>query len=114
MPELAEPRRVGLLFQSFEFHHKIFVGVLEYARLYRNWAFERSRPEVASLERFAEQGVEGVIGQLTDPALIDAVRRLGVPAVNISDGREVTELPNVLADDFMIGQLAADHLFARS
>lgn len=114
MPEFDSPRRVGLLFQSFEFHHKIFVGVLEYARLYRNWAFERAWPEVASLERFAERGVQGVIGQLTDPPLIEAVRRLGVPAVNISDARQVTELPNVMADDFMIGQLAADELFSKA
>ena len=113
MREPDHPRRVGLLFQGFEFHHKIFLGVLEYARPYRHWIVERSFPSLASMERFADQGVDGVIGQLTEPAVVEAVCRLGVPAVNISAVLEITALPNVLADDFMIGQLAADHLVAR-
>lgn len=113
MSPLDKPRRVGLLFQGFEFHHKIFIGVLEYARMYRNWAFERALPQVANIQRFIDQGVEGVIGQITEPALVDAVRQLGVPAVNISACDQVTTIPNVVANDVMIGQIAADHFYGR-
>lgn len=109
----TQPRRVGLLLHNIEFHHKIFLGILEYARLYRNWAFERALPQVSSVRRFKEQGIEGVIGQLVDAPVVEAVRESGLSAVNISAAWEVTEVPNVLANDFMIGQLAADDLFSQ-
>jgi LacI family transcriptional regulator len=110
--ELDRPRRVGLLFQGFEFHHRIFLGVLEYSRIYRNWIIERSLPTLAGIQRFVDQGVDGIIGQITEPAIIEAIHRLRLPAVNISALIDVTTLANVLADDVMIGQLAADHLFS--
>lgn len=113
MNDLTRPRRVGLLLDYVEFHHKIFLGVLEFSRLYRTWMLDRALALVSNLERFAESGIDGIIGKLTDPEMRERVVSLGIPAVNISAAAEVSGIPSVLANDVMIGQLAADHLYSR-
>ncbi len=112
MHTLTQPRRVGILLDNIEFHHKIFLGILEYSRLYRNWILDRALPLAANVQRFADSGIEGIVGKLTDPHVVDTACRLNLPAVNISAATRVTALPSVLAHDEMIGQLAADHLLA--
>jgi LacI family transcriptional regulator len=54
--------------------------------------------------------VEGVIFSGHNQEILDRVRQLGVPAVNISALLESTTFPSVVADNAAVGRMAADHL----
>jgi LacI family transcriptional regulator len=110
---MTTPLLVGLPLVHHDHHRRIFQGVLDYVRPYRNWALERIWPNDDSLRKLAQRGLAGIIGQLTDPGVAEAVLSLGVPAVNISGQKQLKNVVTVSSDEEMIGQLAANYLAAR-
>src|SRR5262245_19794959 len=110
---VTPPLLVGLPFAHHDYHRRVFRGVLDYVRPYRNWALERIWPDAKSINKLAERGLGGLIGMLTDPNVGEAAQASGVPAVNISGQRQIEGIVTLVSDEEMIGQLAANHLAAR-
>lgn len=90
----------------------LFHDVIDFARPFRDWTFRHAWPEPDGIEDLAQWGANGLIGQITEPAVVAAAIRTGLPAVNLSNARELDELTCVVNDDSVIGRLAADHLFS--
>jgi LacI family transcriptional regulator len=53
-----------------------------------------------------------MIGHFADPALVEQIRRAGLPAVDIAPADAERDLPQVTTDDMAVGRLAAAHLLS--
>jgi LacI family transcriptional regulator len=56
---------------------------------------------------------DGVISRATTPKLVEAIRKNGVPLVEVTDRRGDGDLPQVRSDDEAIGRIGAEHLLER-
>lgn len=54
--------------------------------------------------------IDGVIGQMGNPALVEAIVARGLPAVNLIRSRPNPAMHEALVDDTLCGRLAAEHL----
>lgn len=107
---IERARRIGLALHTTGMHEQIMHGVLEFARPYRDWTMIRSWPALAQMRELLNWDIHGVIGQVTDRDVINAIRARGVVIVNTSNARPVEDVTTVKQDDLLVGQLAADHL----
>ncbi len=80
-------------------------------------AFSRERPGwrfslVTSPAQWAValREADAAIGHITDPALISAIRRRRLSAVNLSSSAHPTGLGSVHSDEATVGRVAADHV----
>lgn len=105
-------RRVALLVQTTsEWHRQLLRGVADYAREHGPWDFHiepRGLLETMHLPR-GWRG-DGVILRLVDRAQERALRRRGLPAVNVSwQGTHSRAIPRVSSDESACARLAASH-----
>lgn len=91
-----------------------FRGVLDYKEHTAHWQMVgvASAP-ITAFEDVDLSAVDGVIGFFRQQQWVDAVRRAGVAAVNLSTGMEEAPLPRVGNDDEAIGRMGAEHLLER-
>ncbi len=90
-------------------------GVFAYVREHSPWFFhlvEQGRGEDPPAWLADWQG-DGVIARIENQRVADAVVASGLPAVDVSAGRFVPNLPWVETDDREIAELAVEHLAAR-
>jgi LacI family transcriptional regulator len=87
------------------------IGVLQYARPAKDWAFIQVGPsDVLDALRRQDSFFDGAIGELGHPAAWAAARKARFPVVNLFGGHGLRGLPTVGVDDRAIGQMAAEHL----
>ncbi len=112
----VQRRQVALLIETSNAYARgLLQGVVHYIREHRPWAFHlmeqgRGDDPPAWLENWHG---DGIIARIETPRIARAVRRAGVPAVDLSAARLVPELPWVETDDAQIARLAAEHLLER-
>ncbi len=109
MPE-PQHHKIGVLLHP-DYDRPLIHEVIEYARPYRNWTVRHAWPKLDGVQHLAQWGAEGIIGPMNDPEVLEAVRQSGLPAVNTHDGIEPMDVPSVMSDSTMIGQLAANYLY---
>jgi LacI family transcriptional regulator len=92
-------------------------GIITYAQKQGGWHFLSSPTMFPGAQEFSLTPVslkgwkgDGIIGFINDHAEARDVRRLGLPAVNLSGIRGDLELPRVVSDNYAIGRLGAEHL----
>lgn len=108
--------RVALLIEtSNAYARNLLSGVVAYIREHAPWSFylvEQGRGEdpPSWLERWKG---DGIIARIESARIAEAVRRAGLPAVDVSAGRFLPSLPWVETDDTAIARLAADHFLER-
>lgn len=110
-------RRVALLVQTAsDWSRQVLRGVANYAHEHGEWDFYiEPRGFYERLRLPSGWKGDGVIARLGDPALRRAVRRAGLPAVNVSWlGRHTRDLPKVVSDEGGCGRLAAKHLLDKA
>ena len=56
---------------------------------------------------------DGILARIENEAIAEAVRQKGVPAIDLSAGRLLPELPWVEVDEAAVARLAVDHLRGR-
>jgi LacI family transcriptional regulator len=119
VPSLRSPRgrrQVALLIETSNAYARgLLQGVVHYIREHQPWSFHlieqgRGDDPPAWLERWHG---DGIIARIETPRIARAVVRAGVPAVDMSAARLVTELPWVETDDEAIARLASEHLLER-
>lgn len=87
------------------------LGALKYANEINRWDFVgRSNEPYISIKQIDPATVDGVIGLLNHPALVEAIAATGVHAVNVSNKFNDHRLPRVGHDEQAIGRLGAEHL----
>jgi LacI family transcriptional regulator len=87
------------------------IGVLQYARPTKDWAFVQCASDkiVHDLQR-RDGYFDGGIGEFGTPELAAAARKARFPVVNLYGGLDFEGLPTVGVDDQAIGRMAAEHL----
>ncbi|WP_156743372.1 XylR family transcriptional regulator [Occultella aeris] len=109
-------RHVALLVETSNGYARgLLHGVREYVAAHRGWSLylvEHSRLETdfSWLEGWAG---DGVLARIESPEAAAFVRRLGLPAVDLSAGRLVPELPGAETDDDQIARWAVEHFAER-
>ncbi|MBL9200208.1 MAG: DNA-binding transcriptional regulator [Opitutaceae bacterium] len=115
-PTVARRRQVALLIETSNAYARgLLQGIVHYIREHRPWSFHlmeqgRGDDPPAWLENWHG---DGIIARIETPRIARAVRKAGLPTVDVSAARLVPELPWVETDDAEIARLAAEHLLER-
>jgi LacI family transcriptional regulator len=109
-----------LLTPDITYMRGISLGVMDFAHSERAWEVKPAAANAESMVLLRQRGINGIVtalGPAADPAVVEAVRRSGLPVVNVSGQflpeAEPTFLRRVGPDDPATGALAADHLLGR-
>ena len=108
--------RVALLVQStFAYGRKVLQGIGAYIRQAGPWlVYHRSGELPTRLPPgFRKWRPEGVIAQLESPTILNQVRRLGIPVVDVLGFHRVRGIPRMRDDHTAIGRLAAEYFLER-
>jgi LacI family transcriptional regulator len=112
----AAYKKVALLIETSNAYARgLLHGIVSYLREHRPWSIylaEHSRGDQppAWLDRWDGHGV---IARIENDAIARAVRRLKLPAVDVSAARRIPALPWVETDDAAIARAAAEHFLDR-
>lgn len=114
-PRKNTPRRMLMIVRTdWEYGRNLVLGA-------RHYAFSTGRLEVGNgslkpdeslAEVVRRQQVDGIIAMVQHREMEDALLRLPIPSVNVSNVLDHTRLPVVTQDDTQVGRLAAEHLLA--
>lgn len=108
-------RSVALLIEtSRSYGRNLLRGVADYARTRGNWSLlhQEMTIDVQLPQWMQEASVDGVIAR-ADAAVIDAIRTMQVPCVDVRCSRQFEGVPQVETDDRQVAQLAFEHLWDR-
>jgi len=109
-------RRVCLLVHTAnEWSRQILRGVANYAHEHGMWDFHiEPRGFYEHLRLPREWSGDGIITRLTHPGLAGAIRRTGIPAVNVSWlGKHSDAVSKVVSDEAACGRLGAEHFLEK-
>jgi LacI family transcriptional regulator len=108
--------RVALLIESSNAYARgLLEGIAAYVRRHQSWSIylpEQRRGD-APPPSLARWHGDGIIARIETAAVAAAVRRMGLPAIDVSAAREIPAIPWVETDDDAIARLAADHFRER-
>jgi LacI family transcriptional regulator len=115
-PTAVRRRQVALLIETSNAYARgLLQGIVHYIREHRPWSFylmEQGRGDDPP-PWLANWHGDGIIARIETPRIARAVRKAGLPTVDVSAARLVPELPWVETDDAEIARLAAEHLLER-
>lgn len=109
--------RVALLIEtSNRYGRDLLFGVHDQAQQDGHWAVTateqgRRAPLPAWLRGWRG---DGIIARVDSPAIAAALRRTGLPVVDVSAERAASEFPRVSIDNAAVARLAAEHLLGKS
>ncbi|NNE01208.1 MAG: DNA-binding transcriptional regulator [Pirellulaceae bacterium] len=111
----SRPNVALLIETSNGYARGVLDGVVSYVNQHGPWSIylpeqDRTAPPPSWL---ASWRGDGIIARIETDEVANAVRRRGVPVVDVSAARRVEDIPWVETDDMAIAQLAADHLLHR-
>ena len=110
---MGKSRRVALMLEldwPYARHVNVFAGTQRYADECGNWdcvVDETAHESLRTAKR--KPPYDGIIARITSQ-LAKEVRRCGISAVNVWYNSPVSDLPKVVPDFALTGQLAAEHL----
>jgi LacI family transcriptional regulator len=115
-PRIGKHTHVALIVEtSNEYARGLLRGIKAYIREHKPWSIylgEQSRGHI-DLSWLQDWKGSGIIARIENPEIAEAVRSLGVPAVDLSASRWIPELPCVETNNDSIARLAAQHLLER-
>ncbi len=116
---MEQPKRIVLMAPANAgFGRDVVKGVFDYCSGRGTWdiLFEGILGEAVVLQRvkaaIMDWKAQGVVGWLTNPGVVAAIRKSGIPSVNVS-GISANYRPSVWGDFLAIGQMAAGHFLTR-
>ena len=113
---MSDRLRVALLIESSRgFGRTLLRGITAYGRTHGHWAFFHEERELAAplpgdLKRWRP---DGIIARLATNKLVQQVRALGLPTVDLSCKYDVPGVPSLTPDNAAIGRLAVEHFLER-
>jgi LacI family transcriptional regulator len=107
-------RRVFLMIGTeWQYFRSIILGVMAYAQPTRRWIFLAGAESPDSLAAVRNWNASGVIAVAWTPEIVQSLRKLKIPVINISGVLPNTGLPRVGPDDYAVGRMGAEHLLER-
>lgn len=112
MPKRARSHRPSVLLAMGWYVHEINVGVARYARS-AGWILEDLASHSGVVDPdWTGDGIITLIEDIRSP-LVDFLKRVNVPVVNLTGHHPQLSYPRVLQDNHAIGQTAAEELIGR-
>ncbi len=111
----AFPKVALLIETSNAYARGLLGGIQAYIREHRPWSVyldEQSRGDQPPRWLKKWKG-DGIIARIENPAIARAIAALGIPAVDLSAGRLLPQLPMLEIDEAAVGRMAADHFIER-
>jgi LacI family transcriptional regulator len=111
----ARPQVALLIETSNSYARGLLRGIYAYLREHRPWSVylpEQGRGDAPPHWLKTWRG-DGVIARIENPRIARMVKGLGTPAVDVSAGRLLPELPCVETDNEAIARLALEHFLER-
>jgi len=109
-------RKVALLIEtSNRYGRDLLYGVRDWMQQGERWAIRfTEQARLAPLPGWLRgwEG-DGIIARVDSPRIAAALRRTGLPVVDVSAERDASEFPRVSVDNAAVAWLAAEHLAAR-
>jgi LacI family transcriptional regulator len=109
-----EQRAIGLAVDTVgSYGREVIHGVMEFCHRNPHWliAVEPRTWVYTKNQEPEDWKVDGLIVQAYSQDVVDRVRALKIPAINVSNtGRCERQLPTIIPDDHAIGLMAADYL----
>ncbi len=111
-PKKHKRKVIAFLFSAYDREVDAFkIGILQYARPARDWAFIHCAESNVLQDLARTDGMfDGGIGEFGRPDLWAAAKKAPYPVVNLYGGQGFRDLPTVGIDDREIGRMAARHL----
>ena len=109
-------KHVALIIETSSIYGRdLLSGIERYMRLHDQWSVFLEQRDLWKQPPgwLNDWRGDGIISRATTPKLLEAVKKNGVPLVEVTDRRGEVKLPQVRSDDNMIGRLAAEHLIER-
>ena len=113
---MSKRAHVALIVEtSIHYGRQVLRGVTRYLQSHSTWSvFLEQRELWTSPPTWLKSWRgDGVICRKTTPELAVAMRKAGVPLVDLSDATPALGLPRIESNHHTMGQLAADHLLER-
>jgi LacI family transcriptional regulator len=94
---------------------KILHGIALYQREHTPWEvqWDNQGHSLSDASWFKRQPWDGVISRHTNALQVDACRRLGLPLVDVNNAESLPGVPNVILDNFSVGQIGGEHFIDR-
>lgn len=108
--------KVALLIEtSNRYGRDLLYGVRDWSRTGDRWAMRfTEQARLAPLPAWlAEWRGDGIIARVDSPRIAAALRRTGLPVVDVSAERYASEFPRVSVDNAAVARLAAEHLLGK-
>ena len=109
-------RKVALLIEtSNRYGRDLLYGVRDWMQQGERWAIRfTEQARLAPLPGWLREWEgDGIIARVDSPRIAAALRRTGLPVVDVSAERDASEFPRVSVDNAAVARLAAEHLAAR-
>jgi len=108
------PRVALSIFLDSTYGRQKMQGILAYMRKNPGWRVPiRAGNPFLPWEELKRWRGEGIIGEFYTQEQIDAIKGLGIPAVNTVCGLKREQMPTVGLDDDAVGRMVAEHLCAK-
>ncbi len=113
---MARCRRVALLIEwSRAYGRGVLRGIASYVRSRGPWEIFHTERRLCDggpswLEHWRG---DGIIARMENPELVEQVRRLGLPTVNLFECTSALWMATIVTEEAVVGRLAADHLLER-
>lgn len=108
---MSEPRVALLIQSSWEYGRGLLCGIGAYAQSHGPWTiFHRIEllPERLS-PQLRQWRPQGVLGQFESRRVLQQIRRLGVPAIDLFGLHEAADIPRFSVDHAAVARMAADY-----
>jgi LacI family transcriptional regulator len=116
MGRMAARRKVALLIEwSRAYGRGVLCGIANYVQAHGTWKIYQTERRLcdAAPEWLRGWKGDGIIARIENAELLDQIRQLDVPVVDLFEHRSTAGIPGVITDNRAIAHLAADHLIDR-
>ncbi len=113
---MPERRKIALLIEwSRAYGRGVLAGIANYVKAHETWKIYQTERRLcdAAPGWLKDWNGDGVIARIENEELLDQIRKMNVPVVDLFEHRGTDSIPGVNTDNRAIGHLAADHLIER-
>lgn len=113
-PNMPKIHRIALILAlDVEYGRALLRGIRRYARPGKPWVFHIATPDPDVFDTLAAWNPSGIIAHISRADLVEPLRKLNKPCVNVSSALEPAPMPRVGLDNDWVGKMAADHFLER-
>src|SRR5690554_6214572 len=105
-------KKVALLVESYRSYGRgLLRGIARFARTRSHWSMRHQEMQIdAAAPKWLQRwGADGILARIDSQSMVKAVRRLGIPTIDLRCRHEIQNVPRYETDDRKVVQLALEH-----